>query len=174
MKFNTNVLDLWTFYVEEGRVRYLLLHVSEKKSEEQFNGADIWQVPSALLPEVYEMGTVHILYACLENFGLEARALWTVEQAYTKFNRHRDNIETVPVFAALVDKPEDVPLSWHHDEYRWVNAAEARSLLVSPGLLKGLEWVREAVTEAPEQRLELRMDLSAPAPVSQAAPGEEN
>lgn len=157
MILNVNVLDLWAFHMVEGVPRYLILRASEKKAEEWFNGAALWQVPGALLPDGVEMTTVDVLHGCLENFGLWAKALWTVEQTYTKFNRHRDRLETVPVFAAFVDPPESIPLTWHHDEYRWVTAEEARELLRMPGLLQGLEWVREAVTEVGEQRPELRM-----------------
>lgn len=157
MKLNTNVIDLWTFFMDGDMPRYLLLHASPKKSEEWFKGGDIWQIPGALLPEGYELSTVEILHGCLQNFGLQAKALWTVEEAYTKYNPHRDCLEIVPVFAAFVDPPESIPLTWHHDEYRWAVAEEAYELVRLAGLRQGLTWVREQVTEIEEQRPELRL-----------------
>lgn len=155
MQFRANAFDVWVFSRAEDEPRYLLLHTSEAKANRWFGGGRFWQIPSEFVADGEKV--VDSIRRCLTEFALVPKAIWAVEHTYFIYNRRREDVELVLVFAAEVEVLPEVKLSWEHSEYRWLLATECQPLLGFRGLREGLEWTQRSVTEAPKELPELRL-----------------
>jgi hypothetical protein len=63
----------------------------------------------------------------------------------------------IPVFAAQIENPEEVRLTWEHSEGRWCTADECKQRLSFRGLQEGLERTRLYITENATSRSEFRL-----------------
>jgi ADP-ribose pyrophosphatase YjhB (NUDIX family) len=147
MNLRTNVFDLWTFRRDPDEPRYLILQTSQEKADKWFGGGRFWQIPGGFFED--DEDVVVALRRVLVELHLAPRSLWVVEHTYTYYNRRRNNLEIISVFAAEVEGAEAVPLTWEHSEYRWAAASECGEVLLFRGLLEGLEWTRKYVTSQP-------------------------
>jgi 8-oxo-dGTP pyrophosphatase MutT (NUDIX family) len=155
MELRTDSLDLWAFSRGADGVRYLLLHTSQGKADRFFNGGRFWQIPATLV-EKHE-SVIDASRRCLTELGLAAKSLWAVEHVYPIYNRRFDSMMLIPVFAAEVDRAQNITLDWEHSEARWCTADECNQLLSFRGLIEGLHWTRAYITEAPSPRPEFRL-----------------
>jgi hypothetical protein len=80
-----------------------------------------------------------------------------VEHVYPIYNRRFDSMMLIPVFAAEVERTQNVTLDWEHAEARWCTADECNQLLSFRGLLEGLQWIRAYITEASAPRREFQL-----------------
>lgn len=145
MKLRTNLFDLWVFRRDPDEPRYLILHTSQEKADKWFRGGRFWQIPGGFFEE--DEDVVDALRRVLAQIAIAPKSLWVIEHTYTYYNRRRQNLEIVPVFAAEVEATNKVPLTWEHSEYRWATAAECADLMEFRGLVEGLDWTRKYVTE---------------------------
>jgi len=144
MELRTNVFDLWVFRRDPDVPRYLILHTSQEKADKWFGGGRFWQIPGGFFEENEDV--VVALRRILADFGVVPKSLWVIEHTYTYYNRRRNNLEIISVFAAEVQGASDVPLTWEHSEYRWATESECAEVLLFRGLLEGLAWTRKYVT----------------------------
>jgi ADP-ribose pyrophosphatase YjhB (NUDIX family) len=147
MNLRTNAFDLWTFRRDPDEPHYLILHTSQEKADKWFSGGRFWQIPGGFFDDNEDV--VVALRRVLNELDLAPRSLWVVEHTYTYYNRRRNNLEIMSVFAAEVEGANAVPLTWEHSEYRWATASECGEVLLFRGLLEGLEWTRKYVTGQP-------------------------
>lgn len=145
MKLRTNVFDLWVFRHDPDEPRYLILHTSQQKADKWFGGGRFWQIPGGFLEDNEDI--VDAMRRVLAQIEIEPKSLWVIEHTYTYYNRRRQNIEIIPVFAAEIEDVDEIPISWEHSEYQWATASECNKLLVFRGLIEGLKWTRKYVTE---------------------------
>ncbi len=155
MKIRSDIFDLWTYHRRDGPAKYLLLHTSQAKADKWFGGGRFWQIPCAEVTE--GQSVVDALSACLADFNLKPRSLWAVEHTYTIYNRRRDDLEIIPVFAAEVDPNREVTLSWEWSESGWFNGTECERLVTFRGLREGLAWARKYITESERPADEFRL-----------------
>ena len=155
MKFRANAFDVWVFSRAEREPRYLLLHTSEEKANKWFGGGRFWQIPTEFVADGEK--PVDSICRCLADFTLVPRAVWAVEHTYFIYNRRREDVELILVFAAEVEGLPEIKLSWEHSEYRWLPAAECQRLLGFRGLREGLEWTQRSASEATKELPELRL-----------------
>jgi len=155
MKLNADHIDLWAFRKQAGKIEYLLLLTSREKADKWFNGSQFWQIPT---------GTVHAdervedaARRLLNEYGLSAEALWAAEHVYTIYNRRREDVSIIPVFAAEVADSEPVSLGWEHSDYCWQGAEKCMEMVRFRGLKEGLSAVVAHVTEAETSMDELRL-----------------
>lgn len=158
MKFRTNLFDLWVFCKEADITKYLLFHTSKEKADKHFSGGRFWQIPGEFTGEDEDVGDA--IKRCLGDLNLAPKNVWMVEHTYTIYNPRRKSIELIPVFAAETDFSEDIPLTWEHSEFGWFTAEEALLRVKFRGLIEGLRWTREYVTDRDEPLLELKLNLS--------------
>ena len=155
MKHRVGAFDVWVYRECEGAVRYLLLHTSQAKADRWFNGGRFWQIPSDFTAEDEDLASAAA--RCLASFGIQASAVWAVEQTYTIYNRRYGELQTIVVLAASVAETQEIQLMWEHSEYRWCTAAECGQLLGFRGLQEGLAWTRKCITEVSNPLPELRL-----------------
>ncbi|MBU1050533.1 NUDIX domain-containing protein [Candidatus Bipolaricaulota bacterium] len=145
MNLRTNVVDLWVFHKRDTEPKYLLLQTSQEKADKWFNGSRFWQIPGGFLEEGDELADV--MRQWLAEYTLTPKGIWAAEYVSCYYNIRRKNLELTPAFAAQVEVPVDVPLTWHHSEFGWFTVDECKQRLVFRGLLEGLDSVREHVSE---------------------------
>jgi ADP-ribose pyrophosphatase YjhB (NUDIX family) len=146
VQLRTNTFDLWIFHKCEGDPRYLLFRTSQEKADEWFNGHRFWQTAPGGM--IREDETIEDAFArILRELGLASRSVWAAEYTYTIWNLKRANLEMVPVFAAEVEEPKDVPLGPGLSDFGWFTARECEERLLFRGLKEGLRYVREYVSE---------------------------
>jgi len=145
MKLRTNVVDVWVFHLANGEPRYLLLHTSQEKADKWFGGSRFWQIPGGFLEEGEDIAAA--AQEWLGEYGLVPSGIWAAEHVSCYYNIRRQNLELTPAFAARVDGPIDVELSWHHSEYGWFTAQECLERVYFRGLIEGLASVRQHVSE---------------------------
>jgi NUDIX domain len=155
MQLRTDALDLWVFWRGAEGLRYLLLQTSQEKADRWFGGGRFWQIPGAFL----EPGesAVAATNRCLAKLGLAAKAIWAVEHVYPIYNRRTEALMLIPVFAAEIENPVEIRLSWEHSDAQWYTADECKQRLSFRGLLEGLEWTRSYITENAAPRPEFRL-----------------
>ncbi len=155
MKLNTDTFDLWVYYKKDGIPKYLLLHTSQEKADKWFRGGRFWQVPGKMIQDGETLKDA--LIRSLQVFRLEAKAIWAAEHTYIIYNPRRECLETIPVFAAEVEGPQDFPLTWEHSEYGWFTPEECYERIHFRGLKEGLQWTRKYISEPSEPAKELRI-----------------
>jgi hypothetical protein len=155
MELRTDVLDLWAFRRGAEGVRYLLLQTSQEKADRWFGGGRFWQIPGAFLGNGESVLTA--AHRCLAELGQSANAIWAVEHVYPIYNRRTGSLMLIPVFAAEIENPKELRLSWEHTEADWCTADECKRRLSFRGLLEGLDWTRRYITENAAPRAEFRL-----------------
>lgn len=157
MKLTTNVFDLWVFTRDaHGTPRYLLLHTSQAKADKWFGGGRFWQVSGDFLQE--DEATLDGIRRCLrDELHVEAQTIWATEHVYTIYNRRFDSLQVIPVFAAELAAPAEIPLTWEHSEAAWLTADECLERINFWGLRESLDKLRTHVTEHPSPPAEFRL-----------------
>ncbi|MBN2541815.1 NUDIX domain-containing protein [bacterium] len=156
MKLRTNLFDLWVYHKEDGIPKYLLFHTSQEKADKWFRGGRFWQIPGEFVGDDEEV--IDAIKRCLKDLNLDYKSIWAAEHTYIVYNSRRKNMEIIPVFAAEVIKNEDVPITWEHSEWGWFTAEEALKRIKFRGLIEGLRWAREFISENSSPLMELRLD----------------
>jgi hypothetical protein len=156
MKHDVKSFDLWIFHRDQGVPRYLMLHTSQEKADKWFGGGRFWQVPGDFFASEDE-GAVEGVLRNLRNFEVEPTAIYASECVYTIYNRRFDALQTVPVFAAELDGPFEIALTWEHAESGWFTAEECHERINFWGLHEGLDRTRTHVTEHPDLPPEFKL-----------------
>ncbi len=156
MELQANAFDLWVFERSGPEAKYLLLHSSQEKADKWFNGGRFWQTLGDFVGDGEAVRDA--LVRALGEYALAPQALWIVDHVYTVYNRRREDIEVISVFAAEVDGPRDVPLTWEHAEFGWFAAEDCHARINFRGTREGLDWLRKGVTENPAPAAEFRLE----------------
>ena len=122
MKLRTNMYDLWVFHNCNESPEYLIYHTSLEKANKWFFGKQFWQVPGGFVSENQDV--IDAIKMNITEKELSVMKIWAVEYTYTYYNARRKNIEIVPVFAAEVEGPGVMHLSWEHSEFGWFNSKD--------------------------------------------------
>jgi hypothetical protein len=144
MHLNPAVFDVWVFRRGSTEVEYLLLRTSQLKADRYFNGGCFWQIPSGVF-QVEETVT-EALDRVLSAYGIDARAIWAAEHAYTIYNRRFHEIQIISVYAAEVSGRDPTLNAEEHDACGWFPYEAALAAVHYRGLKDGLRSVREYVT----------------------------
>ena len=155
MNFNHNVFDLWVHHLADGIPKYFLIQVSQKKADKWFKGVCFWQIPSDSFKDGETVQAA--LSRVLEKYSFSTKSLWAVEHTYTFYNRRFEEIQLCTVYAAEVERPDNVKLTDMHSSYGWFTHDECLTKLRYRGLIEGLKWTTNYVTESPKNYEELRL-----------------
>lgn len=144
MQFQPDVFDLWTFRRTPTGIEYLLLHTSQRKADQWFNGGRFWQIPSGRFGASEQV--TDGIRRLLDRLGVPLESIWAAEHVYTIYNRRFDAIQVIAVFAAEAASSKVTLDPEEHSEYRWCSYDEAMGLVAYRGLKEGLASVRDYVT----------------------------
>ena len=156
MKLRTNLFDLWVFHKETAEPEYLIFYTSQEKADKWFKGGRFWQIPGEFIGDGEVV--VDAIKRCLKDLHLTYKHIWVAEHTYIIYNSRRKNIEIIPVFAAEVEKTDEIPLSWEHSEWGWYTAEEVLKRIKFRGLKDGLHWTREYISENSSPLQELMLE----------------
>jgi hypothetical protein len=154
-RFGPPVFDLWIFHRQQGEPRYLMLLTSQEKADRWFGGGRFWQICGDFYTA--EESTIEAIQRHLRDLKLTPVSAWCSEYVYTIYNRRFDALQFIPVFAAEIEGPVEIDLSWHHSEAGWFTAAECLERINFWGLEQGLAHTRRFVTEHPDPPKEFRL-----------------
>jgi dATP pyrophosphohydrolase len=126
-----------------GTIEYLLL----LRADDEPVFPNIWQVVTGGINKD-ETATAAALREMKEETGLEPIIAWAVPFVASFYSVRRDEIEHVPVFAALVNDNDDVILSHEHQAFEWLSYEQTIERLIFPSHKEGAEYVHQYIMAA--------------------------
>lgn len=143
MKFFSDTVQIVIFYkeIKQQSVLYLLLKRSE--SDDVYPG--IWQVCTGTsFSEETSLETA--LREVEEETGINSFLnLWTVPKVASYFSIRRNAICFSPIFAIEIEPSTQIKLSEEHSEFIWVNAEQAKQMLVIPSHKESIDYVEDYI-----------------------------
>ena len=82
----------------------------------------------------------------MEETGLIANRLFTVDKVNTFYDYKRDTMNLIPVFGVIVSTT-DVKLSKEHTEFKWCSVDEAKKLITWDQQKKGVQIFYDMITK---------------------------
>lgn len=130
------------------KVEYLVI----KRSDHEDIYPGIWQVVTGMI-EPDESAQEAALRELHEEAGLRPAEFYCLPYVASFFSIRRNQVQHVPVFAALVEENVTVTLSEEHSEYQWVSFEDAIQILPFPSHKDGTKVMKDYVIENPEKDL---------------------
>ena len=96
--------------------------------------------------ELSEIPYKTALRELMEETGLIANRLFTVDKVNTFYDYKRDTMNLIPVFGAIVTT-NDVKLSKEHTEFKWCSVDEAKKLITWDQQKKGVQIFYDMITK---------------------------
>lgn len=94
-----------------------------------------------------------------EEVGLDLNELWTADICEMFYVPHKNRIEVLPVFVALVSSETQLTFNDEHDAHQWFTFEDARAVISFPEQRRVLDTLKqEFVDRAPSPHL--RVDLT--------------
>jgi dihydroneopterin triphosphate diphosphatase len=133
-------VEVCVFRVLNAETHFLVLQRS--REEELYPG--LWQIVTGTMKK-----NESVLKAAMrelkEETGMTPKRCWTIPYVDTYFDRAKDTIQLVPVFAAELDSSASVHVSSEHQRFEWLQFEDAQHRLVWPGQKRSLEIVNEFI-----------------------------
>ena len=82
----------------------------------------------------------------MEETGLIANRLFTIDKVNTFYDYKKDTMNLIPVFGVIVNTT-DVKLSKEHTEFKWCNVDEAKKLITWDQQKKGVQIFYDMITK---------------------------
>ena len=82
----------------------------------------------------------------MEETGLIANRLFTIDKVNTFYDYKRDTMNLIPVFGVIVSTT-DVKLSKEHTEFKWCSVDEAKKLITWDQQKKGVQIFYDMITK---------------------------
>lgn len=130
------------------KVEYLAL----KRSDDEDIYPGIWQVVTGMI-EPNESAQGAALRELHEEAGLKPDEFYCLPYIASFFSIRRNQVQHVPVFAAIIGENAVVTLSEEHSEYKWVSFGEAMKILPFPSHKDGTKVLKDYIIESPEKDL---------------------
>lgn len=154
---NPSVFDIWVFRRARAGTEFLVLHTSQLKADQYFNGGRFWQIPSGAFEP--SESVLEGIDRVLGKYRLEAQAVWAAEHTYIIYNRRFEETQVVSVFAAEVAPATGVvdldPTE--HSGSAWLLFEVALDRVHYRGLKDGLRSTQEYATGLPGPAAQLRL-----------------
>ncbi len=135
MQIISSMIEAHIFRAEGEKIEFLLLKRSER---EIYPG--IWQMVSGKI-KANETAVSAALREIFEETGLTPVKFWAVPNLNSFYSAEKDSIVLIPVFAALVNKGQQVVISGEHSEFNWFESSVAKKLLAWEGQRKSVEII---------------------------------
>ena len=82
----------------------------------------------------------------MEETGLNAEKIWTIDKVNNFYDAERDIMNLIPVFGVTVNST-NIVVSREHSEYKWCNINETIKLLTGNQQKKGIKIFYEMLKE---------------------------
>jgi dihydroneopterin triphosphate diphosphatase len=127
---------------------YLVL----KRSDDEDIYPGIWQVVTGMIePDESAQQAAH--RELHEEAGLRPSEFYCLPYIASFFSIRRNEVQHVPVFAAIVSEDAEVTLSEEHSEFRWVSFDEAIKILPFPSHKDGTKVMKDYVVENTQREI---------------------
>ncbi len=130
------------------RIEYLVL----KRSDDEDIYPGIWQIVTGMI-EPAESAQEAALRELHEEAGLRPTKFYCLPYITSFYSMRRNQVQHVPVFAAIVEENAVVTLSDEHSEYKWISFDEAIKILPFPSHKDGTKVMKDYVVENPKRDL---------------------
>jgi 8-oxo-dGTP pyrophosphatase MutT (NUDIX family) len=144
-KILSEIIEVCVFRRIEKRLQYLLL----QRASEEVLYPNIWQIITGTVG-AHETSEKAALRELGEETGLTVKRFWIVPFVDSYFDRSKDAVECVPVFAIEANAHQKVRLSSEHQKYAWLSFSKALKRLVWPGQKQALGVVHKFVASKKE------------------------
>ncbi|HYM19914.1 MAG TPA: NUDIX pyrophosphatase [Candidatus Kapabacteria bacterium] len=124
-------------------IEYLVLH----RSSDEPVFPNLWQVVTGGIDQG-ETAIEAAIREMREETSLEPITMWAVPFVASFYSIKRDEIQSVPVFAALVAEGDSVILSHEHQAFEWLPYEAALERLIFPSHKEGMEYVSTYIIHA--------------------------
>ena len=114
--------------------------------------SEIWQGVTGKI-ENSELPYKTALRELMEETGLNAKKIWTIDKVNTFYDANIDVMNLIPVFGVAVNS-KNVIISKEHSEYKWSNINETIKLITWEEQKKGVKIFHEMLKEN-EKRLKM-------------------
>jgi len=133
-KIKVRVIDCHIAYYNKNKSywEFLLLKRSESTIYPK-----IWQGVTGKI-ENSELPYKTALRELMEETGLNAKKIWTIDKVNTFYDAKIDVMNLIPVFGVTVNS-KNVIISKEHSEYKWCNINETIKLITWEEQKKGVE-----------------------------------
>jgi len=105
----------------------------------------IWQGVTGKI-ESSELPYEAALRELMEETGLNAKKLWTIDKVNNFYDAERDIMNLIPVFGVTVNST-NIVVSREHSEYKWCNINETIKLIAWEEQKKGVKIFYEMLKE---------------------------
>ena len=119
-KIKSNRVAVYVFRLLPAGTQYLQL----RRAVDSGDYAGTWQTVYGRIKSG-ETAVTAARRELLEETGLVPKELFQVEYLESFYHRARDRVTVLPVFAAQVATNAEVLIDEEHDDYRWVDLADA-------------------------------------------------
>ncbi|NWF90498.1 MAG: NUDIX domain-containing protein [Ignavibacteriaceae bacterium] len=137
LKLVSNMIEVHIFRLNKGSIEFLLLKRSEK---EIYPG--LWQMVSGSIKKG-ENAAQTVVREIMEETGLKPNKLWVVPNVNSFFSADKNYISFLPVFAAQVNKSDNVIISNEHCDFKWVSLKQANKMLAWVGQRKSVHIIND-------------------------------
>jgi dATP pyrophosphohydrolase len=117
-----------------------------KRSDDREIYPGIWQVVTGMI-EPNESAQQAALREFHEETGLRPLEFYCLPYITSFFSIRRNQLQHVPVFAAIVSDDAEVILSDEHSEFKWVSFEECLETLPFPSHKEATEVMREYIMD---------------------------
>ena len=144
-KIKVRVVDCHITYYNDKKFdwEFLLLKRSEDITNQRYPG--IWQGVTGKI-KISELPYKAALRELIEETGLKAEKLWTIDKVNTFYDAEENIMTLVPVFGVAVNSI-NVLLSREHSEYKWCDINETIKLLPWDQQKKGVKIFYDMLKE---------------------------
>jgi len=144
-KIKVRVIDCHITYYNDKKFdwEFLLLKRSEDITNQRYPG--IWQGVTGKI-KISELPYKAALRELIEETGLKAEKLWTIDKVNTFYDAEENIMTLVPVFGVAVNST-NVLLSREHNEYKWCDINETIKLLPWDQQKKGVKIFYDMLKE---------------------------
>ena len=136
------VIDCHIAYYNDNKSSWEFLLLKRSKSTIY---PEIWQGVTGKI-ENSELPYKAALRELMEETGLNAKKMWTIDKVNYFYDSKMDIMNLIPVFGVTVNS-KNVIISKEHSEYKWCNINETIKLITWEEQKKGVEIFHEMLTE---------------------------